>query len=193
VIDRAVVDFTAGLMDILMDLAFGQAPSGDRWRNCRIKLAALGQALQVSAPPNWVDPPARAQSAQLQSLVDENNLLSMDGDSEDESYLSLSVPLDLASPHELPVSSSSLAGPSTSTLAIAPVHQARATVDDVYRQGLPAANAGTPAQLLHLQRLLKRTRRSLKIARRMLTALISFLEVGYLIKSLFDASLWVVV
>jgi len=164
VIDQAVVDFTAGLMDILMELGFGQTLPGDRWRHSSTMLTALAKALGESTPPNWVNPPTRDQHAKIQMLVDGKILLTMDDDSEDEGNPSLSVPLDLAGANEF-------AGPSTSTLVTAPGHLVPDAVDGVSPQGLPAGNAATAAEVQHLRTLLKRTRRSLKIARSMSPAL----------------------
>jgi hypothetical protein len=156
VIDQAVVDFTAGLMDILMELGFGQALPGDRWRNCSARLTVLAKALGESAPPSWVDTPARDQVEVHMSDV----LLGMESDSEDEDDPSLSMPLDLASTHQFQPSTSSLPGPSTSTLVITPL-QPIATISTsniTSPQGLPAGNVGTAAQIQHLQRELKRAR-----------------------------------
>ena len=108
VIDQAVVDFSAGMMDILMELAFGQAPPGDRWRDCGARLVMLAQTLKESAPPDWVDPPAR-ERGNLQSVIDAHLLLRMDGESEDEKPPFPSLALDSSSP----------AGPSTSASVIA--------------------------------------------------------------------------
>jgi hypothetical protein len=164
VIDRAVVDFTAGLMDILMELGFSQVLPVDRWRNCSVKLTALAKALGESTPPNWVNPLPQDRHAQVEMLADGNLLITLHDDSEDEDNPSLSMPLDLASTKES-------AGPSTSTSAIASSHQASDAVDGISHQGLPAGNATTAEEVQHLRKLLKRTRRSLKIAHRMSPAL----------------------
>jgi hypothetical protein len=171
-IDHAVVDFTAGLMDVLMELGFGEAQPGDRWRSCKARLTMLAKALAESAPPNWVEPLARDRHAELGMLVDRQILLALDDDSEDE-----------GSPPPPNQSSPSLAGPSASNLARPPVHQTAATVDGASLQGLPAGNAEAAAQVFHLQKLLKRTRRSLKLACSML---ISFMRLDIPSKSLFD-------
>ena len=158
VIDHAVVDFTAGLMDVLMELGFSEAQPGDRWRSCKARLTALATALAESAPPAWVDLPPRDPHAELDLLVKKQILLTLDPDSENEENES---PLALASAG---ASSSSLAGPSTSTLARPPIHQTAATVDATSLQGLPAGDVQAAAHILHLQKLLKRMRRSLNLA-----------------------------
>ncbi len=59
-IDRGIVDFTAGLMDLLMEMAFDrQALPGIQhgWSCCSTKLTMLAGALASSPPPNWVKPP----------------------------------------------------------------------------------------------------------------------------------------
>jgi hypothetical protein len=109
VIDQAVVDFSAGLMDILMELAFGQAPPGDRWKDSSARLVMLAQKLKDSPSPSWVNPPAR-EHGDLESLVNANLLLSMGSDSEDEKG-----PIPFVA-----FNSSSPAVPSTSASAIAP-------------------------------------------------------------------------
>ena len=172
VIDHTVVNFTTGLMDILMELGFGQAPPQDRWRSCGAMLTGLANALGESTSPSWVNPPTRGQHAELQLLVDTKTLFAMDGDSEDEEGPSLSVPLNLASTNQFSPPSSSLAGPSTLTREIAPHHQVAATVDGASPQGLPVSDVGAAAEIHRLQRELKRTCRSLKLARGMLTPLL---------------------
>jgi hypothetical protein len=170
VIDRAVVDFTAGLTDILMELGFGQALPSDRWRNSSAKLATLGKALAESTPPSWVDPPARDPRI---GDVDLLGMDVMDADSEDDGNLSFSVPLDLAT-NQFSASTSPSAGPSASTSAITPLHQVIAAADSASHQALPAGNVASAAQIEHLQRELKRTRRTLKAlknSQRMLFAL----------------------
>jgi hypothetical protein len=159
VIDRAVVDFTAGLIDILMELGFGQALPSDRWRNSSAKLAALGKALAESTPPSWVDPPSRDPRTGDANML---GLEVMDVDSEDDDNQSFSVPLDLASTNQLSASTSPSAGPSASTSTITPLHQVTAAADDASHQALPAGNVASAAQIQHLQRELKRTRRTLK-------------------------------
>jgi hypothetical protein len=179
VIDHAVVDFTAGLMDVLMELGFGKAQPGSRWRSCKARLTTLAKALAESAPPRWVETPPRDRHAELGMLLDRRILLAMDDDDDSENEGSPSPP-GLASPNEL---SPSLAGPSTSKLARPPIHQTAAMVDGASLQGLPAGNAEAAAQVFHLHKLLKRTRRSLQIARGML---ISFMRLDIPSKSLFD-------
>lgn len=142
-----MVDFTAGLLDVLMELGFGQASPGDRWRNSSAKLTMLGKALAESTAPNWVDAPA-------QDPHDNGNaLFQMDVDSDDDNVPDFSVPLDLASATEFP-DSTSFAGPSTSTSAIAPATDG-------------AGDLATAAEIQHLKRELKRTRRSLKVLKTM--------------------------
>ena len=188
VIDHAVVDFTAGLMDVLMELGFGRAQPGSRWRSCKAKLTMLAKALAESAPPNWVNAPARDRHAELGMLVDRQILLALDDDDDSENEGRSSSPdltsPNLTSPNEL---LPSLAGPSTSILARPPIHPTAATVDGASLQGLPAGNVEAAAQVLHLQKLLKRMRRSLQIARGML---ISFMRLDIPSKSLFDRLLW---
>jgi hypothetical protein len=161
VIDHAIVCFTAGLTDILMELAFGQAPPGDRWRDCSAKLTMLAKALEESTSPTWVNPPARDPHAELELLVDASALLTMDDDSEDEDNPSLSMPLDLASANSFLPSTSSPAGPSPSTSA--PSHQVGAAAHGTSQQGPSTSDMATAAQIEHLQRRLKRTRRVLRI------------------------------
>jgi hypothetical protein len=151
VIDQAVVNFSAGLIDILMELAFGKAPPGDRWRDCGDRLVTLARTLQESAPPSWVTPPAREHS-DLESLVNADLLLSMGSDCEDEKRSFPSLPLD----------SSSLHSPSTSTSAIAPRGQVATTASPLSHQGPPAGNMVTAAQIPQLQGELHETRRSMK-------------------------------
>lgn len=83
VIDQAVVNFSAGLTDILMELAFGKAARGKRWRDCGAKLVVLAQTLKDSPPPLWVNPSVRAHDG-LQSLIDHNLVTSFAVDSDDE-------------------------------------------------------------------------------------------------------------
>lgn len=172
-IDQAVVDFSAGLMDILMELAFGLAPRADRWRDCGAKLVILAQTLKESAPPNWVDPPAREHD-DLQSFLDVDVVFALDSDNEDQKC---SFP-------SLAVDSSSLAGPSTSASAMAPSGQVAATASPSTPQGLPAGGIATAAQIPQLQNELGEAHRSLEaltITGRMSTA---FFFIGYLTKSL---------
>ena len=151
VIDQAVVNFSAGLIDILMELAFGEAPPGDRWRDCGDRLVMLARTLKESAPPSWVTPPAR-EHGDLHSLVNANLLLSMGSDCEDETR---SFP-------SLPLGSSSLRSPSTSTSAITPRGQVAATASPLSHQGPPASDMATAAQIPQLQGELHKTRRSVK-------------------------------
>jgi hypothetical protein len=151
VIDKAVVNFSAGLIDILMELAFGKAPPGDRWRNCGDQLVMLARTLKESAPPSWVTPPAQ-EHGDLDSLVDANILLSMGSDCEDEKR---SFP-------SLPLKSSSLRSPSTSTSAIAPRRQVAATASPSSHQGPPADDIATAAQISQLQGEMHKTRHSMK-------------------------------
>ena len=183
VIDRAVVDFSAGIMNILMELAFSQAPPGDRWRDCGARLVMLAQMLKESAPPDWVDPPAR-EHGNLESLVNVNLLLSMGSDSEDEKHPFPSLALD---------SSSSLAGPSTSASAISPGGQAATTASSSSHQGQLASHMALAveippqqSQLNKMHHLLKL--RPLTLTNRMSTAVFF---IRYLIKSLLIIYLWV--
>ena len=117
VIDQAVVDFTSGLMDILMELGFGQALPSDRWQNSSAKLATLGKALAESTPPSWVDTPTRDPCPGDANML---GLEVMDVNSKDDDNLSFSVPLDLASTNQLSTSTSPSASPSASTSTILP-------------------------------------------------------------------------
>jgi hypothetical protein len=177
VIDQAVVDFSAGIMDILMELAFGQAPPGDRWRDCGARLVTLAQALKESAPPDWVNPPTR-EHGNLESLVKAHLLLSMGSDSEDEKNPFPSIALH----------SNSLAGPSTSASAIAPGGQATATALPSSHQGLPARGMSIAVEIPQQQSQLKTTKlRTLTLTKRMST---TFLFIRYLIQSLLVIGSW---
>lgn len=165
--DQAVIDFSAGLMDILMELAFGVAPRAKRWKDCGAQLVMLAQTLKGSAPPRWVDPPAREQDT-LQSLINADVLFPLDSDDEDEKC---SFP-------PLSVDSSSLAGPSTSVSAIAPSGQVGATATPSTPQELPAGGIASAVQIPPLQGELGD---ALTTTRRMSTAL---LFIGYLTKPL---------
>ena len=171
VIDQGVVHFSAGLMDILMELAFGVAPRGKHWKDCGAKLVMLALTLKDSPPPPWVDPPAREYNS-LESLV---NLFPLGSDSEDENC---SFP-------SLAVNPSSLAGASTSTSAVAPSGQVAATTSPSSPQGPPGGGMVTVTQISPLPSELEE---ALRITRRMSTA---FFSIGYLTKSLLIICVWV--
>src|SRR6266849_4441565 len=170
VIDQAVVDFSASLMDILMELAFGVAARGKRWKDCGAKLIMLAQTLKESPPPPWVDPLLREHSG-LESLV---NLVSLGCDSEDEKC---SFPSLTADP-------SSLAGTSTSASAVAPSSQVAATASPSSPQGPPDSGMATAAQIPPLQSELEEAHRSLEALRITGRTSTGFFSIGYLTKSL---------
>ena len=156
-----------------MELAFGRAPPGDRWRDCGARLIMLAQTLKESAPPDWVDPPAR-EGGPLDSMIDAHLLLTVDCESEDEQRPFPSLAPDSSSP----------AGPSTSASAIAPSARVAVAASPSSHQGLPAHEMAPASQIPQLQSELNKTRHSLRpltITNRMFT---TFFFIGYLIKSL---------
>ena len=156
-----------------MELAFGLAPRAERWKDCGAQLVMLAQTLKGSAPPRWVDSPAREQDT-LQSLVNADVLFPLDSDNEDEKC---SFP-------PLAVDSSSLAGPSTSVSAIAPSGQVAATATPSNPQELPARGTASAVRIPQPQSELGE---ALTTTGRMSTALFF---IRYLTKSLIREGCW---
>jgi hypothetical protein len=157
-----------------MELAFGQAPPGDRWRDCGARLVMLAETLKASAPPDWVDPPAR-EGGKLDSVIDAHLLLSMDGESEDEKHPFPSLALHSSSP----------AGPSTSASAIAPSARVAVAASPSSHQGLPAHEMAPTSQIpRQLQSELNKTHHSLRSLTITNCTFTTFFFIGYLIKSL---------
>lgn len=114
-IDQAVVDFSAGLIDIIMMLGFGEGPSGARWQQCGVELNKLAKALESSTAPAWVIVP---RCDPLGSMDD--SLITMEGDSDEEDGPASFVPFEDRSIHAVTTSTSasastSLPAPSSST------------------------------------------------------------------------------
>ncbi|KAF8276541.1 hypothetical protein DL93DRAFT_1698549, partial [Clavulina sp. PMI_390] len=86
VVDAAVKDFTVGLVDVLLELGFGEGTHQEWWAECGHALVTLGRTLERSEPPAWVNVQPRVQprvQPAPELLVDDPGLIVMD---EDEEY-----------------------------------------------------------------------------------------------------------